>query len=517
MVLKPLKKYGFPALCLAILCVYFVAACTINFSGRPGFYSTDMYTDMVYAQEAWEHKSIFPEGWVFGNQLYAVATPVLAALFYGICSDQVVAMALASTVMGVLTLVSFGFLIKAMFPGIRLVLLGCAFFAGLTLSFGGAVREVNGWQLFFTMCSFYACYAISAFLAFGCYIRSVKRRPKDQWLALVFACFMAFGTGVQSLRQTLIMTCPLVAVEGLWFLLRLWKKRPLLTNTTITCLLIAICNIAGVLFAEVANIPQVEIFGKLQWLPLANGLKNLQASAQNALSLFGVQDKLLAVVLLSCGGGGLLCLAWKLWKKGSRAGALSLCLLGVSVAAILALDCLTTMSVRNIYYFLLYPLVALAAVAAFFLGGRSIKCWIGALLILFAAHGTQTQLPEVLEQARNPVQYAETVAYLKENGITTVFSGWNRGERIAIASKGAIKAAFWDYYKTPFVAVMYLCDPAGFDAAPESCAYLFFSPTEAEVAVSKAWERGVELKLQKHIVTDGIYIYTADVNLMTKK
>lgn len=517
MVLQAAKKHWITALCGVILLVFFVSVCTLNFSVNPGFYSTDMYTDMVYAEEVWAHKSIFPDGWIFGNQLYAVATPVLAALFYGICGNQVIAMALAATVMGLLTMVSFGWMLKAMFPGIRPGLLGCAFFATLTLSFGGAVREVNGWQLFFTMCSFYACYAIAAFLAFGCYIRSGKKTPKQLLVPLVFAGILAFGTGIQSLRQTLIMTCPLVAVEGLCLLRRLWKKEAPFTNATFVCLTLTLCNLAGVVFAAVANVPQVEIFGKPELLPWAEAVKNVQGSAANALSLFGLQDKRLAVLTAVAGGFAVLILAEKLWKRENRAGALCLLLLGVSLAGLLAVDIFTTMSVRNIYYFLLYPLAALMAAAVFSLGGRSAKAAVATVLIFLFAHGVQEKLPGALEQARQPGGYAETAAVLEEAGITTVFSGWNRGERIAIASHGKIKAAFWDSYKTPFVPVKYLCDPVCFDAAPERSAYVFLSAGEAEVAVSKALERGVELVLWKHIYADGVYIYTADVNLMTGK
>lgn len=516
MVLQATKKHWITALCGVILLVFFVSVCTLNFSVNPGFYSTDMYTDMVYAEEVWAHKSIFPDGWIFGNQLYAVATPVLAAVFYGITGDSAIAMALAATVMGVLVILTFAWMIKAIFPGVQAGLLGGAIFAALPLSFGGAVHEVAGWQLFFTMCSFYACYAIAAFLAFGCYIRSGKKTPKQLLVPLILAGILAFGTGIQSLRQTLIMTCPLVAVEGLCLLRRLWKKEAPFTNATFVCLTLTLCNLAGVVFAAVANVPQVEIFGKPEFLPWAEAVKNVQGSAANALSLFGLQDKRLAVLTAVAGGFAVLILAEKLWKRENRAGALCLLLLGVSLAGLLAVDIFTTMSVRNIYYFLLYPLAALMAAAVFSLGGRSAKAAVAAVLIFLFAHGVQEKLPGALEQARQPQSYEETVAILEEKGITTLFSGWNRGEGIAIYSKGSVKAAFWDSYKTPFVAVKYLCDPDYFAVDPENCAYVFLSYAEADIAVSKAAEQGVELTLLAHIAEEGVYVYTAAVNLMTK-
>ncbi len=516
MVLQIIKKHWITALCGMILLVYFVSACTLNFSVNPSFYSTDMYTDMVYAEESWAHKSIFPEGWVFGNQLYAVATPVLAAFFYGIVGDSAIAMALAATVMGILVTVTFAWMVKAIFPGVQAGLLGGALFAALPLSFGGPVHEVAGWQLFFTMCSFDSCYAVAAFLAFGCYIRSVKKTPRELLVPLIFACLMAFGTGVQSLRQTLIMTCPLVAMEVLCILRRLWKKEAFFANSTFVCLTVAVCNIAGVLFASLANIPQVEIFGKIELLSWTEAMTKVQGSAVNALSLFGVQDKLLATLTLLGGGFAILILAEKLWKTENKPGSLCVLLLGISVAGILVLDSFTTMSIRSIYYFLLYPTVALLGVAVFSLGKWSAKAAVAALLIFLFAHGTQEKLPAVLEQAEQPLSYEETVTFLEEKGITTVFSGWNRAEGIAIYARGSVKAAFWDSYKKPFVAVKYLCDPACFEVDPENCAYVFLYPAEADIAICKAAERGIELKLLKHIAAEGVYIYTADVNLMTE-
>ena len=46
-----------------------------------------MYSDAQIAKLMWEQKTIFPKNWIFGNQYYVIATPVLAAVMYGICGD----------------------------------------------------------------------------------------------------------------------------------------------------------------------------------------------------------------------------------------------------------------------------------------------------------------------------------------------------------------------------------------------------------------------------------------------
>ena len=65
---------------------------------------TDMYADMLLAKKMWEQKTLFPEGWVFGNQYYVVATPVLAALFYGLLGNTNTAMICATECMTALIL-----------------------------------------------------------------------------------------------------------------------------------------------------------------------------------------------------------------------------------------------------------------------------------------------------------------------------------------------------------------------------------------------------------------------------
>ena len=90
---------------LIILCIR--AILIINFQGFPRYCDTDMYSDTLVAKLMWEQKTLFPQNWVFGNQFYVIATPVLCALFYGVTGNLNFSMGLAFTVMGLLILVSF--------------------------------------------------------------------------------------------------------------------------------------------------------------------------------------------------------------------------------------------------------------------------------------------------------------------------------------------------------------------------------------------------------------------------
>ena len=163
------EEYFLTVFWILILCIYGIAIAFINFSQNPQLYCTDMYSDMLYAIEVWHQKTIFPDGWVFGNQLYAVATPVLAALMFGITKNPCIAMGIASSIMGVGVIASFGWMLKPIFPKLHERLAVVVAFMTVILLCGNAIHDVNGWQLFFTLCSYYSCYAITVFLAFGCF------------------------------------------------------------------------------------------------------------------------------------------------------------------------------------------------------------------------------------------------------------------------------------------------------------------------------------------------------------
>ncbi|MBQ3000704.1 MAG: hypothetical protein IJD63_03040 [Oscillospiraceae bacterium] len=472
-----------------------------------------MYTDMRYAVEAWEEKSIFPDGWIFGNQLYAVATPVLAAIFYGLCGSMNLAMGLASTVMGILVIVSFLYLLRGFIPRIGGQLLAITLFMTASLIFGGTFRETNGWQLFFTMSSFYACYAIGAFLAFGCYIRG--KMGEKQLFPLIICVFLSFGTGLQSLRQTLIMALPIGCVELLCVVFRLWQKKEFFTKRTLIAATILISNLFGVITARLLQIPQVEIFGEITVTGLETPVLSLQQSFANALSLAGLGNKPPALILGAMGIFGLLSLAYRL-RDTATGGSLCLLLLTVSLIGVLVLDSFTTMYIRNIYYFLLYPLLGVVGAVLYAHFGKWLRWGACLLLVVSLLSGAEDKLQPVFENTSDPDRYNAVVSYLEEQGIDTVYSGWNRGERIGIASDGSIRCGFWDAPNTPFVPVKYLCDPEVFDAEPENCAYLFLNSAEANTAIQAAKEKGVELKLLKHFADVSIYIYTAEVNLMGK-
>lgn len=504
-----------------VLLVYFGAICLINFSGRPGFYNTDMYTDMIFATKVWEQKSLIPEGWLFGNQLYVVATPTLAALYYGFVQDPQTAMALAAVTMTVLVLLSFWWLLSAVLRGNTEKLLCLTLFLTLGLYFGDSYGTETGWQLFFTMCAYYACYLINALLAFGCYLRADRMVGKSFWVVLVLTCLMSFATGMQSLRQTAVMSGPLACMAGLRFMWDLWKKQNWNHRSLWVALGIFLCNLLGLVYKQTLPLEQTEIFGTLAIAFPSEMVAALGESLKTMVDLLFCETaaaKIMRTILLllSLASGAELLIRER--ERSSQKGIL-LGLLVLSLLMIYGIDVVTTLDVRNIYYFMLYVLVAWLLTVGYQNRKRWQKHILLGLMLVSLVLPSMLALKDVCMQAYF-AKYDKAYAvsdYLKSQGYTTAYAGWNLGEDVAIASDFEIEMGFWD--KVMFEPVSYLCDPAVYEADADSSVYLLFGTEGAQLGEEEAARRGVTLELVAYLEQSDIYVYRASENLMvsTKK
>lgn len=131
-----------------LLAAYFCVIAFLNFSAAPSFYDADMYCDYRYAMETWKHKSIFPDGWVFGNQLNVVSTPVLAALLYGLSGNPNMAMAGASVIMAVFVAIAYDWMIKPVLEELESRLLAVILLVTVSLYCGKAVHGNQGWTFY---------------------------------------------------------------------------------------------------------------------------------------------------------------------------------------------------------------------------------------------------------------------------------------------------------------------------------------------------------------------------------
>ncbi len=501
---ETIKKCILTALWLSILCVYWVGIIRINFSRNPLFYCADMYTDMMFSVAAWQEKSIFPPGWVFGNQYYAVATPVLAALMLGLTDDPCISMGLASTCMGLGVILSFLWMLRPIFSQLHQRLAAAVLFMTAVLWCGDAVYIVNGWQLFFTMCAYYACYAITSFLSFGCFLRRHTPWSPGFCLMLLLTCAFSFGTGIQSLRQTAITVIPIIAAAGWETADRIRHSKPVSRKTLLLTGVLALSNLAGVLYAAAVAAPKHEIFGSLSF----SYVPDVFSAVRNILNLFGDGWILgLAAIAAAC-----FCLASGKGKQGAEGLCVWLFLCLVGAAVVLAIDSFTAMHIRPIYYFLLFPMAATVFVC-FLVRNKAVNCVLAAgVLLLSLASGRHSLQFLPVWQDGHPLQAVSDC--LEENRISVVFTQWNLGGKIGIASDFRIRVGFWDAADDVFESVEYLCDPAVFDSDPSACAYIVSGAKNLALARDRAEARQAELHILRYFPELDLYIFTSDHRLM---
>ncbi len=363
-----IRKHLHALLWGGVILAFFAVYCIINFRGFALFCTPDMYSDTLVSKLMWEHKSLFPEGWVFGNQFYVFVTPVAAALFYGLCGSVNLAMALATTLMTVLTVVSFWWMLRPFATREQLlagtaVLLGCVIGTDLF-----ADIEV---QIFYVMASFYAGYQITLFVVFGDYLRTLHGR-KPGAAALVIAAVLSFCTGMHSLRQTAVMILPLLVFEGCRFLSGLLRRERGLWRrpTTMRVAVYTLANVLGLVFIRIldpAAIPMYDgvAFNPISQMPVSmeTGLRALRSVTGLKYLMGGVtqQGIVAAVLVLTVLVALMLSLRGKV-HEGARSLLVLLC---CSVLCIIGSSVLVTIFMRSIYLFPWYAAAAVAAVMVY--------------------------------------------------------------------------------------------------------------------------------------------------------
>ena len=193
-----------------------------------------------------------------------------------------------------------------------------------------------------------------------------------------------------------------------------------------------------------------------------------------------------------------------------------LIVLALSVLAILAVDTLTTMLVRSIYYFMLFPLLAFLISWLYSRGKKWGKAILTALILVVFLLSGNRELGSVCTviQNRESESAFEISAYLQENGYTTLYAAWNQGADVAIASDWTLPAGFWEDREDPFFFYKYLCNPDVFRADSNSCVYLFCGEQYAKLGVERAKTKNIEMTLIQYFPENDTYLYTASENIM---
>lgn len=491
-------------LAVLVLLGFFAVFAVINFAGFARFAVTDMYEDSLIAKLIWDQKSLFPEGYVFGNQFYVFATPVLAALFYGVTGSLNTGMALATALMSALILLSFVWLLRP-FVKDRLALLGALLVLVSGVFVPHAVFAETG-QLFFLMCSFYACYLINVFVVFGDYARSLSdSSPRP--LPLALSLILSFCTGMHSLRQTCVLILPLLAFEFLRAIVRRVRSGHFFPVGCRMPLLRVLCytaaNLLGRLFMSLLNVPCQTIYHGQSVLDGASLLGKLWACWAAWRSVSGLDTVTNSphpvYLLLYC--FFLLVLVWaavlvlRSLKRGP--GALGACwlLCVVSLAAVAAASVVTSVQLRDIYLFMYFPLLAFSFAIVFSAIRPRVRRVLTLLLCLLAvgnlylSYGSDAAL--ALSEEPTPAQQVCELAL--DGGYEYIYGSHDHAApSVALWSDGKLIAGTWQdeviFKVTPYLNIQNI-----YSLDDYSKAIFVFLPNELESARIETEGNGAEL------------------------
>lgn len=532
--IERIKREKIFSVVLTVLLLCFVGMVFyINFSINPEYYDGDIYNDINYAKEAWKAKSLFPKDWIFGNQTYVVATPVLAALFYGITGNGFTAMAIASSIMTVLTLLTYDWMTRTLFSYNERTA-GFLFMIGFLLLKAHVATSQQGIQAFFTMASYYACYLINAFIVYGCYVRIRQGKFTGKHIIpAIIGVALSFGTGMQSLRQTAVMALPLVACEVLLIIIYSAKdKRFAISYSTLFSAIVFIANIAGLVAMRFIEINQNSIYGTTAFVSsFKDFFRKLFLNMESVALTFGLDALELRVRLVASIPflliiliGFILCVKDYIKNKCNEQGRFVLVmLLTLGCVSVFAAGVLTDVVNRALYYFMIYPLLAvcvsyiivkfekkrdvLFAVVAVFAAG----------MIMFRTAGAVEEIKAGKDKNSTAHQIAN---YMLDNGYDTIYSVFglsgvmDGAENVVVASGDKIHLVQFKNVDSskPMKPVEYLCVKDGYKQRDNSKSLYLLRDHELPKVKKIAGKYDVTMT-EKARFGDGLYLYSMSENI----
>lgn len=532
--IERIKREKIFSVVLTVLLLGFVGMVFyINFSINPEYYDGDIYNDINYAKEAWKAKSLFPKDWIFGNQTYVVATPVLAALFYGITGNGFTAMAIASSIMTVLTLLTYDWMTRTLFSYNERTA-GFLFMIGFLLLKAHVATSQQGIQAFFTMASYYACYLINAFIVYGCYVRIRQGKFTGKHIVLaVIGAALSFGTGMQSLRQTAVMALPLVACEVLLIIIYSAKdKRFAISYSTLFSAIVFIANIAGLVAMRFIEINQNSIYGTTAFVSsFKDFFRKLFLNMESVALTFGLDAlelrmRLVASIpfLLIILIGFILCVKDYIKNKCNEQGRFVLVmLLTLGCVSVFAAGVLTDVVNRALYYFMIYPLLAVCVsyIIVKFEKKRDILFSVVAVfaagMIIFRTAGAVEEIKAGKDKNSTAHQIAN---YMLDNGYDTIYSVFglsgvmDGAENVVVASGDKIHLVQFKNVDSskPMKPVEYLCVKDGYKQWDNSKSLYLLRDHELP-KVKKIAEKYDVTMAEKARFGDGLFLYSMSENI----
>ena len=562
-----------------IIIIFFAVFCIINFCGFESICDSDMYQDIYVSKLIWNSKSIFPPNWTFSNQYFVLAAPNIAAVIYGITGSMNLSMELATTIYTLLILAAFAYMIKAVTSNKTVILVSIiCFMAAVT---GYDIVNTHQGQLYFLMVSYYASYIFTVFLVYGVYLRYLFANREGEFtakapnsnncilkeaiadngynigvkqpgfFAYILAMLFTIATGMQSLRQTAIMILPLACVEGIRFFYKVFGKSYTKKDWAVTWKMatLAITNIIAYLMVAVVIKPShCVLYGGTGIRSVSTWGQGFVKSAGNLAKITGIQSLwgaknykqnivlgLIAVIVICVVIYAVVSAIVTVIKSAKiQPIHVLIILFFLGILSIGAMGTLMDIKIRDIYFFMWYPLVA-TSLTYLLIGKTNIKAntdiqnprddainqknvtdaankYVELVIVILMSVAFIISYGSSAIKALNSTKTQDqlTCQFLEDNNIHYLYGHWNTVPEIAVFSDGSITPGGW--YTTIYDPIDYL-NPKGIydDNCNKAAAYLIL-PEEKSEALKIAKDRGITLN--QIYPTPAYTIYTADGQLM---
>ena len=224
MKINEIKKYEWLAVIALIAGMIVIFGCNIfHYNYKM---NSDIGAEAVLGRLIWDSKEIIPASWYPSTETRIIATPQVAALFYGLTGNMDLSMGLACCTMTIgIVLAIWLFMKKAGSSRISCLLM-CLFCLGLA-------GNIIILELLYVFAGYYAIHVIAFFFILNCYSSLLQKdwkASKGSHRKICGKCMtgliLAFMFGMQGTRGILITFGPLFGIEMIRILYeRIYRSR----------------------------------------------------------------------------------------------------------------------------------------------------------------------------------------------------------------------------------------------------------------------------------------------------
>lgn len=512
MLLNKLKKISIiDWMAILVIFLYLLSFIIINFKGQYIFYDSDMYADTLISKYMWNSKSIFPSGWVFGNQCFVIGTPVIASLIYGVCNNMFLSISIATTIVTLIIMFIFVWMLKPFYSK-KSILIGVLIL--LASAIGCEIAKQIEGQLLYLTVSYYSSYMITLLLASGCFARIVegKKPPK----ALIFlSLLLSLACGMQSLRQTALMVLPLIMC---CFIFR--KKECIIYATEIL-----VFNVIGIVIIKFFDPSFYTIYGNTNISSVSNFLSKILNGFDaikkisglrwllkgNIVGLFGLLLLTIAIVVLFI-------VIFNRKNNGIR----SLVFIFVfGIISTIGASVFTNVNLRYIYIFSYFPLVAVCCSYLVDIFNNDINNkmksagYLLSILLIVGSFGNLfisywSEVNESLFYEDNSVEKS-ACEYINDNNYNYVYMNWDHLGKCVNLNDNVVAGA---WYGRPFRIIGYLNAQDVYDENHNKEAVYWLYENEVENAIEIANKNNAIFNKIAEFNNGEIQLFVSDKQLM---